>query len=191
MQEKQSQWLPSAVVLPSPNYDDRPAQMSIEAVIVHSISLPPGQYSRLAADQLGDHPVIEFFQNRLDHNQHEYYQALRELRVSSHFFINRAGRLSQCVPINKRAWHAGESYCLSRSGVNDFSIGIELEGLDTGSDGFTHAQYQTLGNLISQLVEICPHLNADAVFAHSDIAVGRKLDPGHQFNWARLYASLS
>ena len=166
----------------SPNCDDRPQGISISAIIVHSISLPPGQYPDCSND---DHPVALFFQNRLPAHEHPYFAEIAALNVSSHLFIRRSGALLQMVPLTKRAWHAGESYCNGRTSVNDFSIGIELEGWDDGHDGFTDLQYQSLQNVLNLLYDSLASLDHNCVFAHSDIAPGRKNDPGPYFDWSK------
>jgi len=162
----------------SPNCDDREHHSHPEVIIIHCISLPPGEY--------GTKHVQRFFQNTLSANEHPYYQSMAHLTVSSHFLIERCGKLVQFVPTHKRAWHAGESVCLGRSKVNDFSIGIELEGLDTDANGFTDQQYATLAELIQVLRSHYPAIAATNIFAHSDIAPGRKPDPGPYFDWCRL-----
>ena len=166
-------WLPAARRLPSPNYDARPEGAAIELIVIHNVSLPPGVFD-------GD-AVIELFTNRLDWDAHPYYQGIRGLRVSAHFFIRRDGTLIQFVPCTQRAWHAGASCWEGRERCNDFSIGIELEGTDDLP--FTEAQYATLAPLVQALKEAYP---IRAVVGHSDIAPGRKTDPGPHFAWQRL-----
>ena len=166
-------WLASAVQLPSPNCDERPADAHIELVVIHNISLPPGVFD-------GD-AVIELFTNRLDWDAHPYYQGIRGLKVSAHFLIRRDGTLIQFVPCTLRAWHAGASNWEGRERCNDFSIGIELEGSD--DQPFSEAQYATLIPLVQMLKQAYP---IRAVVGHSDIAPGRKTDPGPHFDWQRL-----
>jgi AmpD protein len=166
-------WLSAARQLPSPNCDARPDGTAIELVVIHNISLPPGVFD-------GD-AVIDLFTNRLDWDAHPYYQKIRGLRVSAHFFIRRDGTLIQFVPCTLRAWHAGVSNWQARECCNDFSIGIELEGSDELP--FTDAQYATLTPLLRQLKQAYP---IRAVVGHSDIAAGRKTDPGPYFAWQRL-----
>jgi AmpD protein len=166
-------WLTTARQLPSPNCDARPEGTAIELIVIHNISLPPGVFD-------GD-AVIELFTNRLDWDAHPYYQGIRGLKVSSHFFIRRDGTLIQFVPCTLRAWHAGVSSWQERECCNDFSIGIELEGTDDQS--FTEAQYATLAPLVHLLKQAYP---IRAVVGHSDIAPGRKTDPGPHFAWRRL-----
>lgn len=162
----------------SPNYDDRQHHDAPEVIIVHCISLPPGEY--------GQGAIRRFFQNKLCADEHPYYKSMAHLTVSSHFLIERNGQLIQFVPTNKRAWHAGESVCLGRPKVNDFSIGIELEGLDTDPNGFTDKQYLMLNALCFCLKVAYPKILNNNVFAHSDIAPGRKPDPGPYFDWNKV-----
>jgi len=159
----------------SPNLDDRPLDEDIEAIVIHAISLPPGEF--------GGNNVTEFFCNQLDITRHSFFQGIKDLKVSAHLFINRSGALTQFVPLHKRAWHAGVSECLGRVGVNDFSIGIELEGCDTSS--FTEKQYSTLTAVTVALIDYYPKLNVDKIFGHSDIAPDRKTDPGPNFEWSK------
>lgn len=166
-------WLPDARRLPSPNCDARPPGAAIELIVIHNISLPPGVFD-------GD-AVIELFTNRLDWDAHPYYQGIRGLRVSAHFFVRRDGSLIQFVPCTQRAWHAGVSCWAGHERCNDFSIGIELEGTDALP--FTEAQYATLVPLVKRLKQAYP---IKAVVGHSDIAAGRKTDPGPHFAWHRL-----
>jgi AmpD protein len=168
-----SGWLPAARQLPSPNCDARPDGTSIELIVIHNISLPPGVFD-------GD-AVIDLFTNRLDWDAHPYYQGIRGIQVSAHFFIRRDGTLIQFVPCSLRAWHAGVSSWQSRDRCNDFSIGIELEGTDDLP--FTEAQYATLAPLVQLLKQAYP---IRAVVGHSEIAPGRKTDPGPHFAWQRI-----
>lgn len=168
-------WLPAARRLPSPNCDARPQDTPIELIVIHNISLPPGVFH-------GD-AVIDLFTNKLDWDAHPYYQAIRGLRVSAHFFIRRNGALIQFVPCGLRAWHAGASNWQGRECCNDFSIGIELEGSDELP--FSNAQYATLVPLVKWLRQAYP---IRAVVGHSEIAPGRKTDPGPCFDWQRLNA---
>jgi AmpD protein len=157
----------------SPNYDDRPDPADIALIVVHGISLPPGQY--------GGDGIIELFSNTLDPAAHPYYATVAGLRVSAHFLVRRDGALVQFVPCTKRAWHAGASCWNGRTRCNDFSIGIELEGAD--DEPYTDAQYATLVALIDAL---CARYPIEDVVGHSDIAPGRKTDPGPEFDWTRL-----
>ncbi len=163
---------------PSPNHDERPAGVGAQLIVVHSISLPPGEY--------GDDSVIEFFQNRLNTAAHPYFSQIDGLRVSAHLLIRRDGALVQFVSLNKRAWHAGESSYCGRSQCNDFSVGIELEGTDDTE--FTASQYEVLNGVISALRREYPSLADAPVVGHSDISPGRKTDPGSGFRWSAIDA---
>ena len=160
---------------PSPNKDERPNQTSIGLIVVHSISLPPGQY--------GGADIEQFFQNKLDKDAHPYFEEIHKLQVSSHALIKRSGEIVQFVPFHQRAWHAGQSNYCGRERCNDFSIGIELEGTDT--DTFEDDQYKQLSKLISALKIAYPAIS-DNITGHSDISPGRKKDPGTGFDWDRL-----
>lgn len=166
-------WLGKIRHIASPNFDDRPTGMVIDLLVIHNISLPPGEFA-------GD-GVIALFTNQLDPTTHPYYQTIRDLRVSAHFFIRRDGERIQFVALDKRAWHAGVSNWNERERCNDFSIGIELEGCD--ETPFTEAQYGSLVDLIEQIRKIYPITD---IVGHSDIAPGRKTDPGPRFDWARI-----
>jgi N-acetyl-anhydromuramoyl-L-alanine amidase len=169
-------WVPGARHAPSPNHEARPAGVTPTLVVVHNISLPPGEF--------GGDAIVALFQNRLDCDAHPYYDAnLRGLRVSAHFLIARDGELIQFVSCDARAWHAGVSTFLGRERCNDFSIGIELEGADDVP--FESAQYVTLAALVRALAARYP---VEALAGHSDIAPGRKTDPGPHFDWQRLAA---
>ena len=159
-------------VLRSPNQDARPSGTEVSLVVLHSISLPPGEYGGDAIERL--------FTNRLDPAAHPYFREIAGLRVSSHYLVRRDGEVVQFVPPERRAWHAGVSSWRGRSRCNDFSIGIELEGTD--EDAFTDAQYASLADLMRQLQARFPLRD---VAAHSDVAPGRKTDPGPAFDWAR------
>jgi AmpD protein len=157
----------------SPNCDERTPGCLIELIVIHNISLPPGEF--------GGDGVIELFTNRLNPAEHPYYREIHHLKVSAHFFIRRNGELIQFVPCDKRAWHAGVSQWQGRERCNDFSIGVELEGDD--ATPFEEAQYATLNALLAALKEAYP---ITAVTGHSDIAPGRKTDPGPCFDWDRV-----
>lgn len=163
--------------IPSRNCDDRPNGCPISLLVIHNISLPP--------DEFGGGGVIELFTNRLDPEAHPYYQPLRGLKVSAHFFIRRDGEIIQFVPCGKRAWHAGVSHWQGKTCCNDFSIGIELEGNDTTP--FTDIQYTALIPLTQALQNAYPIID---IAGHSDIAAGRKTDPGPCFDWKRYRAAL-
>lgn len=167
----------AALFTASPNCDDRPADIAIELLVIHNISLPPGVFGGTA--------VIDLFMNRLDPQAHPCYAEIAALRVSAHFFIRRDGALLQFVPCAMRAWHAGESSWYGRARCNDFSIGIELEGSDETS--FTDAQYSRLEALSRLLLAYYP---LAAGVGHADIAPGRKTDPGPYFDWARYRAAV-
>jgi len=171
-------WIAGARRILSPNCDSRPPGAEVSLVVLHSISLPRGTYHGDAIERL--------FTNRLAPAAHPSFADLAGLRVSSHFLVRRGGELLQFVPLQARAWHAGASRWRGRERCNDFSVGIELEGTDEGK--FETAQYQILSVLLKELQRILP-LRQFA--AHSDIAPGRKSDPGAGFNWRRLLAGLS
>jgi AmpD protein len=166
-------WLSGARRVPSPNHDARPAAVPISLLVIHAISLPPGQF--------GGSGIIELFTNCLDPERHPYYAAIAGLRVSAHFLIRRDGELIQFVPCGRRAWHAGVSAWRGQQACNDFSLGIELEGCDDMA--FTESQYDVLLRLVRRLRQQFPI--ADVV-GHSDIAPGRKTDPGPCFDWERM-----
>jgi len=159
--------------LDSPNFDERPPGCGPELIVIHGISLPPGSYGGTAIDRL--------FTNCLDPHEHPYFEAIAGVRVSSHLLIRRDGELVQYVPFDKRAWHAGESCFHGRRACNDFSIGIELEGQD--EEPYTPVQYERLSAVVAVLVGTYPGLSLQAIAGHSDIAPGRKTDPGPAFDW--------
>jgi AmpD protein len=167
--------------VPSPNFDERPAGCSIGLIVIHGISLPPGEYGGPWIDQL--------FCNRLDPDEHDYFPEIAHLRLSSHLLIRRDGELVQYVPFSKRAWHAGESCFEGRLACNDFSIGIELEGQDT--EAYTDIQYERLAEVVHALVAVYPDLSAERITGHCDIAPQRKTDPGEAFDWQQLHDRLS
>jgi AmpD protein len=164
--------------VPSPNCDERPPGARVTLLVVHAISLPRGEYGGDAIERL--------FTNRLDPSAHPSFAALAGLRVSAHFLVRRDGSLVQFVPVERRAWHAGESRWRARSRCNDISVGVELEGTD--EDPFTDAQYARLARLVRALARRWP---LRALAAHSDISPARKRDPGAGFQWARLLAPLA
>ena len=163
-------WLSSARRIESPNADERPADTPISLIVIHAISLPP--------EQFGSDDIIRLFTNRLDPNAHPYFAGISHLRVSAHFLIRRDGELIQFVACQRRAWHAGQSTWRSRPRCNDFSLGIELEGSDTQC--FEAIQYRRLNELLALLRHNYP---VEDVVGHSDIAPGRKTDPGPHFDW--------
>ncbi|MDD2712895.1 MAG: 1,6-anhydro-N-acetylmuramyl-L-alanine amidase AmpD [Simplicispira sp.] len=173
----QGGWHTNAVRLPSPNFGPRPSGALVDLVVVHSISLPPGQY--------GGQGVQALFTNTLDWDAHPYFQSIRGLQVSAHFFISRSGKVWQFVDCEQRAWHAGASCYRGRSQCNDDSIGIELEGLEGGP--FEPAQYAALATLCQDLTQRYPIAH---IAGHEHIAPGRKGDPGAGFDWPHLQQRL-
>jgi AmpD protein len=165
-------------IVDSPNQDERPPGTEISLVVLHSISLPPGKY--------GGDSIERLFTNCLDPDAHPYFREICELKVSAHFLVRRDGSVIQFVPPERRAWHAGVSSWRGRSRCNDFSIGIELEGAD--DEAFSSLQYPNLTSLIRELQTRFPIRD---IAAHSDVAPGRKTDPGAHFDWARLLAGLA
>ena len=165
--------LPAASFIASPNHDERPDGSAITMAVIHNISLPPGQY--------GSHDVAALFTNTLDPAAHPYFASIHQNRVSAHFFIRRDGELIQFVPCLRRAWHAGISFWQGRERCNDFSVGIELEGCDT--EAFEDAQYAVLNRLLTALKQSYP---ISDIVGHSDIAPGRKTDPGPCFDWSKI-----
>lgn len=167
----------NARLTPSPNFGPRPPNTTIDLIVVHSISLPPGQY--------GGPEVEQLFTNTLNWDAHPYFQTIRGLEVSAHFFIRRTGEVVQFVSCDDRAWHAGQSSWCGRDNCNDYSIGIELEGLE--GDTFEPAQYQALASLCQTLAQQYP---IQQVVGHEHVAPGRKQDPGPGFDWALLQQRL-
>ncbi len=165
--------LEGARYLVSPNCDARPADAQVELIVIHNISLPPGEF--------GGPAVIDLFLNRLDPTAHAYFAGIVHLRVSAHFLIRRDGEIIQFVPCTQRAWHAGVSQWRGRERCNDFSVGIELEGAD--EIPFEDAQYARLVRLIAAIKTRYPIVD---MIGHSDIAPGRKTDPGVAFEWDRI-----
>ena len=170
-------WYRDAHACASPNFGPRPTSAEIDLVVLHSISLPPGQY--------GTPHVEELFTNRLDWQAHPYFRSIEGLQVSAHFFITREGTLWQFVSCDDRAWHAGVSSYRGRANCNDDSIGIELEGLE--GDTFEPAQYVTLQTLLPALAQ---HYPIRHLAGHEHIAPGRKADPGPGFDWERIRLQL-
>lgn len=160
----------------SPNCDDRPPGAELALIVVHGISLPPGQF--------GNGWIERFFTNDLPSDADPYFATVCDLEVSAHMLVDRAGALTQFVPFHKRAWHAGRSEFCGRTACNDFSVGIELEGTDDLP--YATAQYRSLTSLIGALRRAYPSLRKADVVGHSDIAPGRKTDPGPSFDWAKL-----
>lgn len=168
--------LSGARQVPSPNCDDRPAGVSADLIVVHGISLPPGEYGGPWIDRL--------FTNSLPRDAHPYFEQVADLRVSSHLLVRRDGEVIQYVACHRRAWHAGVSNWQGRDRCNDFSIGIEVEGSD--HEPYESTQYAMLARLIASLCRAYPSLSLDRLVGHSDIAPGRKTDPGPAFEWPRL-----
>ena len=173
-------WYPGARRLPSPNQDARPEGEEISLLVIHGISLPPGEFGGPWIDAL--------FANRLDPAAHPYFREIAHLHVSAHLLIDREGRLTQYVPFDRRAWHAGRSRFGDREACNDFSIGIELEGTDTIP--YTDAQYARLAEVTRWLMRRYPALGRERIVGHCHIAPDRKTDPGPAFDWGRYRAML-
>lgn len=173
--------LSSATWLMSPNYNKRPDNLTIDTIVIHNISLPPNEFGVCGSD--GVHYVKALFTNQLDWDAHPYFQTIQGAEVSAHLFIERDGAITQFVNFAERAWHAGRSSYLGRPECNDYSIGIELEGSDFVS--FTSVQYDTLAAVIAALYDAYPKTRRHLT-GHSDIAPGRKTDPGDYFDWPKL-----
>ncbi len=167
--------------LASPNFDERPAGVSPTLIVIHGISLPPGRF--------GGPEIEALFMNALDWDAHPYFTQIRGLEVSTHLFLRRNGALLQFVPFHMRAWHCGPSMFRGRSRCNDFSIGIELEGDDYTA--YDDRQYTALPDVVAALRRAYPAITNRDLAAHSDIAPGRKTDPGPAFDWLRLYDGLA
>jgi len=165
-------------IVDSPNHDERPPGTEISLVVLHSISLPPGEY--------GGDSIERLFTNCLDPAAHPYFREICALKVSAHFLVRRDGSVIQFVPVERRAWHAGVSSWRGRERCNDFSVGIELEGSE--DEPFEDAQYSAVTSLIHSLQKTLPIRD---IAAHSEVAPGRKTDPGAHFDWARLLAGLA
>lgn len=164
------------VIRLSPNRDARPVDTSLQLVVVHGISLPPGEF--------GGHHIEQLFLNQLRVDEHPYFKTVEGLKVSAHLLIRRDGSVIQFVPFHERAWHAGISQWRGRAACNDFSVGIELEGSD--EVGYTDAQYLTLNQSLMALRRAYPSLLSADVVGHSDVAPGRKTDPGPHFDWSKV-----
>ncbi len=170
-------WIGTATWRTSPNQDARLENIQPDLLVIHHISLPPGEFK----SQDSSRHIVDFFQNQLDPSAHPYFAEIADQKVSSHFLITRTGELIQFVPTRNRAWHAGSSSFMGREKCNDFSIGVELEG--DGNNPFTEIQYKSLAQLVQKLLSSYPDLQ----FAgHSDIAPDRKTDPGKYFEWAKF-----
>lgn len=173
-------WLTNITRTPSPNFDERADAHDISLLVIHCISLPPGEFDNPYIDQL--------FCNQLDPGLHPYFKDIYQLTVSAHVLIKRSGEIVQFVAFDKRAWHAGISEFEGRARCNDFSIGIELEG--TEHKPYTEQQYAQLAAVIKLLLKSYPGLSKQRITGHSDIAPGRKADPGTSFEWQRLFSLL-
>lgn len=174
-------WLDGALRLLSPNCSERPDPADISLLVIHNISLPPGEFG-------GPH-IDELFCNRLDPAVHPYFAGVCHLRVSSHLLVRRDGSVVQYVPFDRKAWHAGRSIFAGREECNEFSIGIELEGTDELP--FSEQQYQSLSGITAALLQHYPGLSLDRITGHSDIAPGRKTDPGPCFDWEHFRSALA
>ncbi len=172
--------LSGARFVASPNHNARPAGTEVSLLVIHNISLPPGQF--------GTGCVEQFFCNRLDWQAHPYFQGIEGMEVSAHLLIERSGALVQFVALDQRAWHAGLSCFEGLENCNDFSIGIELEGTD--DEPYSEAQYESLVAVTLQLQQRFPHITDARIVGHCDIAPGRKTDPGPAFDWARFRTQL-
>lgn len=179
--DKTTGLLESATYIPSPNCDDRPLNTPINLLVIHNISLPPGDFG-------GEH-ISQLFTNCLNPNEHDYFKDICHLRVSSHLLIRRDGQLIQYVPFHKRAWHAGVSSYDGQTSCNDFSIGIELEGTDTIT--YEKRQYDKLIDVSKVLLATYQDLEVERITGHENIAPGRKTDPGPAFDWNRYFNSLN
>ena len=166
--------------LNSPNFNKRPEKSDISLIVIHSISLPPEVY--------GNNYVEDFFMNKLNISDHDYFNEIKDIRVSSHIYIKRTGEMIQFVPLNMRAWHAGESCYKGIDDCNNYSIGIELEGTD--NDQFSNQQYQSLIQISKLIIRNYPKINKNTIVGHSDISPGRKTDPGNKFEWRRYLDAL-
>ena len=173
-------WLQWATQCPSPNFNFRPENTDISLLVIHNISLPPGEF--------GGGYVQKFFQNTLDASLHPYFSTIAELKVSAHLFIERDGKVTQFVSFDARAWHAGSSSFAGVADCNNYSIGIELEGAD--DTPYSDAQYRALEKVSRQLLLTYPKLTPERITGHADIAPGRKTDPGPAFDWQRYRTSL-
>lgn len=172
--------LSGARLVESPNQSQRSANNEIDLLVIHNISLPPGEYGSRCIDQL--------FCNQLDGSDHPYFSEIVGLKVSSHLLIDRGGELTQYVPFDRKAWHAGDSIYCGKSDCNDYSIGIELEGTDF--EPFTDKQYISLVTITDLLLNDYPCLNQDRIVGHSEVSPGRKTDPGPHFDWNRYKMAL-
>ena len=173
-------WLHGVRHLPSPHCNARPAGVAVDLLVIHNISLPPNEFGGAYVDAL--------FCNILDCDAHPFFDQLRDLRVSAHFFIDRNGEVTQYVSLDQRAWHAGVSQWHGRENCNDFSVGIELEGTDVVP--YTDMQYSALQKLTQNIAQYFPLISLECIVGHSDIAPDRKTDPGKSFDWPRFRQGL-
>ena len=169
-------WISSARQVRSPNTDKRPDGVRPDLLVIHNISLPP--------EQFGGPYIEQLFTNCLQPQEHPYFKTIADLKVSSHLLIDRKGNLIQFVSLHDRAWHAGVSSWQGKENCNDYSIGIELEGSD--NQEFTPIQYEVLSAITKSLKQAYPEISHDRIVGHSDIAPGRKTDPGPHFNWQKF-----
>jgi AmpD protein len=173
-------WLAGARRCPSPNRDARPESCPVNLLVIHNISLPP--------EEFGGQWIEDLFLNRLDPQAHPYFAEIADLAVSAHLLIRRDGEMVQFVPLSERAWHAGQSCFEGLERCNDYSIGIELEGSD--QQAFTDAQYHRLIEVTREIMRCYPDITPERIAGHSDIAPGRKTDPGPRFDWERYRGAL-
>jgi N-acetyl-anhydromuramoyl-L-alanine amidase len=173
-------WWQEARKIPSPNFSMRPQRVELELLVIHNISLPPGEF--------GGGFIEQFFLNKLNVSAHPWFENIRDVRVSSHCLIGRDGLASQFVSFNDKAWHAGESRWRERENCNTFSIGVELEGCDTIA--YTDQQYHTLAQLTLDIMTSYPKIKPDHIVGHEHIAPTRKTDPGPAFDWSRYFSML-
>ena len=172
----ENHWLNEATKVFSPNFDERPLNTDISLIVIHCISLPP--------EQFGDTYIDQLFCNQLNPDEHPYFKQVYQTKVSAHLLIKRNGEITQYVAFNQRAWHAGVSEYKGQEKCNDFSIGIELEGTETQE--YADEQYKQLNRVIKILLNGYPGLSRQAIVGHSDVAPGRKFDPGDSFNWDNI-----
>lgn len=177
----QNGYVLEAIQCPSANFNQRPNDAQVSLLVVHNISLPPRKF--------GGGYVQAFFCNQLDAKEHPYFETIADLQVSAHLFIERDGQVTQFVSLEQRAWHAGRSSFQGQPECNDFSIGIELEGAD--DIAYTQEQYETLANLTESICRAYPNIRAERITGHSDIAPGRKTDPGDSFDWSYFRSKLT
>ncbi|WP_082354118.1 1,6-anhydro-N-acetylmuramyl-L-alanine amidase AmpD [Marinagarivorans algicola] len=177
----QTGWLCDTQHCPSPNFNQRPSGCPVSLLVIHNISLPPGQF--------GTNDIPAFFCNTLNIDKHPYFKTIGELQVSAHCLIERTGKVIQFVSFEARAWHAGQSLFEGQDNCNDYSIGIELEGTD--DIPYTDAQYHSLIRLTKVLQQLYPLITPHRITGHQDIAPNRKTDPGPSFDWQRYKSALA